>query len=628
MSLPFFLLVTLLGADDPTTAKDNFGDPLPAGAVARLGTVRFRLGGSVEAVIYSPDGKLIAAAGGNGRVRIWDLQGREVRTFVAGKGELKALAFSADGKLIAVGGDDDNGAVTVWNIADGKRVARLVGHESRLTSICFLNQGEELLTSDRRGFVRRWSVARQTEMGKWRPHIGNIEGFVVLPDGKTIISACYFDGLKRWNIDAPDKAMPFGPKLEDFGAIALSPDGRTVAIGAKENIFLIDIEKEKGIGMLSGHTDRLNSLAFSPDGQKLASGGEDWSARIWDVQTKKLLHEVQKKTLVVNAGNQVAVNAVAFSADGATLAVGSKEVTLRLWDVKTGEERFVTPGHTSLVIAASWSPDGKTIASASHVDTTVRLWDASTGQEKKLLLGHRGAINHVKFASDGKHLASAGAYEDNSVILWNAAGQEVHRWRELGAHFYQVEFSPKGDLLAAHAGKGIRIWDVTTGNERARWDEASGRVVRFSSDGTELCTVQDAQDMLVWNIAKGEVTRRIPLAGRSVFSLALSPEGKAAAIGFYTYQAALWDLVAGKQQHELAGHEGSVHTVDWSPNGKWVATGGDDRIVRIWDAKSGKLRQEFHGHEGTIFGLSFAPDSQRVVSASSDNTLLIWKLKD
>ncbi|KAL2859878.1 WD40 repeat domain-containing protein [Aspergillus lucknowensis] len=204
--------------------------------------------------------------------------------------------------------------------------------------------------------------------------------------------------------------------------------------------------------VLHGHTGSVNGVAFSPDGQTVASASGDRTVRLWDAATSVECHTLQGHTDSVNAGHTDSVNAVAFSPDGQTVASASGDGTIRLWDAATGVERRTLQGHMDWVWVVAFSLDGQTVASASR-DRTVRLWDAATGVEHHMLQGHRGLVWAVAFSPDGQTVASAS--EDRTIRLWDAATGIERGKHQLGVVVKTLSFSANSRLNTDHGSLSL-----------------------------------------------------------------------------------------------------------------------------------------------------------------------------
>ena len=219
--------------------------------------------------------------------------------------------------------------------------------------------------------------------------------------------------LNTFAQDSPQWHLPEGAKARlgkgTIQEIQYSPDGTRLAVAGSIGIWLYDTSTYQEVALLTGHTGWVLSVAFSPDGNTLASGSSDGTVRLWDARTGAHLQTL--------TGHTNRVESVAFSPDGNTLASGSYDGTVRLWDARTGAH-LQTLGHTDSVFSVAFSPDGNTIASGSR-DETVRLWDARTGADLQTLIGHTDSVFSVAFSPDGSTLASGSL--DDTVLLWDMA---------------------------------------------------------------------------------------------------------------------------------------------------------------------------------------------------------------
>lgn len=507
------------------------------------------------------------------------------------------------------------------------------GRARGVSVVTFSADGRTLVSGGYRdGQLILWDIAKKTRY--YLPDTADKDGTGVAaaalsPDGRYLASTGFEGGGWLWDVQAGYTVADLDIPVSAH-ALAFSPDGKLLAIGECGNVThpnpgplnvctagfiqLWDVQTRRPVGPpLTGHTDEINKVAFSPDGKLLASASNDKTVRLWDVRTRQPFRAPL-------TGHTDDVTSVTFSRDSKMVASGSADKSIRVWNVTSGQ--LVVPpltGHTDAVTGVAFDPQDDHLLVSSSLDATVRLWDPMTGYSiPDPLLGHQDGILDVAFSPDGLHIASAGL--DNTVILWNVRKDNA-LYRLFPSPFYPdvgyggyvgslaaesrqepMAFSPDGNFFASLNPFGvIYFWNVVTGqlvtqlsvdtSHNGRESNPYVMSLAFNAEGTELLSVNSDGTVTAWNTTTFQPTkltsRSIPLEHTA--AVTLSSDGRVLALGYNDGSIRLWDLEAAKPLGlPLQGHTKQILGLVFSSDNRVLASSSVDRTVRVWDVVTGQ----------------------------------------
>jgi WD40 repeat protein len=640
---------------DKVKQLDAHGDPLPEGALNRIGSIRLRHNGGIGLLSFAADGKSLLSLGGDQTFRRWDVAtGKELSRF-----EKKGLTIYLMPQVIERGGRFLGGGGMV---VGGRMIIDQYMGEGPPSPAAYSADGKILATLDTRNAALLIDTATGKTIRKYELKENQGHSLALTTDGK-VLAVSEGNGednyVHLWDVPG-DRELPnlkLG-KQRMANKLLFSDDGKMLASIMGGQIRLWDVTTGKRARLYEGHENIVTGIAFSSDGKYLASAGADGTVRVWETGS-----EEEVKKLAVMDKN---FTSVALSADGKYVLAGSDDQHIYRWNL-TNDECKPLDGHTMAVTALAVSPDGATLASADF-GGGIRLWDLETCKEKNTVKqperlhgfgvgtgeGGRslslwtaaGKVRHVdtltgverdsvklptdegllvEVAPDGSLACLISRGEEEGLRIWDGIkGQVLHTIAGHPGGTSAASFSPDSKLLVTSGADGtIRVWHAVSGKEVLHIANVNGMGVTFSPDG-KLLAIQCDEDVCLFEMATGKERCRLRAPGSANSAMCFSPDSKLLTTNSGDEVIRLWDVVHGKLLRGLIGHQGSVATVAFAPRGDVLASGSSDGTVRLWKVSSGEELRSFEGHQGSVQRVVFADDGRLIISAASDNCVIVW----
>jgi WD40 repeat protein len=641
-----------------TPGKDRNGDRLPPGAVARLGTTRFRLIGRPQALACSPDGRWLVTHEGKTIFLLDAATGKRGREFRGHTGTVLCLAYSPDGKAIASGAAGHS--FRVWDVVTGRELHRLQGGPAKRTTgyspfghVFFTPDGKSLVTHGADNLVRLWDLANGRERRRFTGDQDLVWAVALARDGKTLAALVTPPGadgktapdeVRVWEV-ATGKRIRQWPAPPDQAVRAFSPDLDVLITrpGTKPPYVLTVWDMATG---KARHTipEQACNVSYSADGKQLWALG-DFAASCWDIASGKGLRHFKLP-------RPYDLTHTALMPDGRTLVVWGWRQIIQFYDTTSGKERRRYGGHEWGIRALAFSPDAKVLASGATED--VRLWDVGGRKELRRLELDRSQgwpdwVEGLAFFPDGKRLLAGTA--NHGLHLWDVSADPTPARRVAGTGSAGTPIlSPDGKwLLVCNRNHGLAeftVLDAQSWKPRREWRMAGkhlwalavspdGRVVAASVGG-------DGQDALLrWEAATGQVQ---PLPGKQahhISALAYSADGRFLATVERHETTRLWETATGALRAVIDVNSSNA-VLALSPDNRFLAladAGRDERAAKgsttdkrdrnkvcLVDLATGKVVRRFAGHRGGATALAFSPEGKLLASGGYDTTVLLWEM--
>jgi WD40 repeat protein len=622
---------------DPTAipSLERF-DWQPKELVAVLGEHRGRQGSIAQSVAYSPDGKMVASGGGDGRIRIWDRVTMRQRHLLGTSVGVARIAFFADGKTMAA--CTAGATVQLWDMTgkEPKATTTLQKGSTPYYALAVSHDGKYVVAGGADTAVRVWALEEGI-----RSRAG-VDGKGPAGSGRESVTAKLL----------AEHIKHTGPVT----GLAFAPDGKSFASSSSDGtirLWAISGDKVLDRTVLQGHKGGVTCVAYSESGT-LASGGSDGTVRLWNLAASP----PREKTIITIGPSSV--TALAFGPKGSgVLAAGHGDYTVRVWTLgNTPRQKSLLEGHGGHIYDVAFAPAKSRISeiATASADWTVRLWPGSgpKPRDKFIRHGHWSHTYMVDFGPEGKRLVS-GSY-DTSLRMWDLNGKapkEQLVWKKDPVQTYALAFSPDGTGVAyGGSDTTVRLWEPDKRWIARKFVGHPGQVgaVAYSPDGKKLLTCS-LNTIRLFDVSSGKAEREMKHI-KAVNAIAFSPDGRYALSGAGAYEyknnqilvekgryvyadctTRLWDLDNGKELFRIKDQEVPVLSVAFRPDGRRIGYGIQDTygvqepVIRFYDLvdnKPGKMTKLQDRTYGYGYWLRYSPDGKTLVTVGINGKVILW----
>jgi len=665
-------VVPAAGTKGPGPRVDVFGDPLPAGAVARLGTMRLRHGEPVYTLAFSPDGKDVASGSSDGVIHVWDAATGKGRLRITDPSDLGGgpftgfdavtlVAFSPDGRHLAAARLNQRPAV--WDVRTGTKVRELGGPATRASWLRFSPDGKHVgfrEGGDRPGAVPTVVVSEVTagaratrvpdgtvlfpankdqflhvptgrgpatvrrlsdgaEVRRFEGGDGAAEA-VLSGDGRRLFVREAGGTIRAWDVATGKALVRFIGPGAGVSWVVPAADGSAVLTvsGEASRIALWDVGtgKRRWEAGTDPKRERITSAVVVPTGE-VVTGHRNGDVRAWDGATGR-----QSRTFRPQSGYEVRL---ALSPDGKTLATAVNyqyDLAVTLTDAATFEPKLPDRGHATRIRGIAFRPDGTQVATGAW-DGTVRVWDARTGRPvRKIESPYTGAL---AYGPDGKHLFVAGAWDGRIRVYDPDGGTLVRESDAKSGALRAVVVSADGRTVVT-AGSQVRAWAVDGKLVREFEAPAMALRVALSPDGESVAAAGLDGRLRVYGFRTGKKVFEAAGPSEQIGAIAFSPDGRLLAWSDGAHSIRLTDAATGREVATLRTKVDPLDCLTFSPDGKtlaWAST-QSTKETRVWEVRTGQLRRSLLGHDGPPGAVAYSPDGSLLVTAGPDGAALVW----
>ncbi|RKG87657.1 WD40 repeat domain-containing protein [Corallococcus sp. CA049B] len=565
------------------------------------------------------------------------------------QGSVLALAFTPDGRVLASGHYDS--VVRLWDVERGELLAELKGHTAEVHAVAFSPDGRWLASAGRPGELRVWDWRQGQPRAVIPGHTDVVLGLAFSPDGRRLASGGLDKAVRVWDFETGAEQLRF--EHDDYViAVAFSPDGRRLlSTSADRSARLWDLESRKELHRLVGHEEKVVAGAFSSDGMRIMTAAADRAVRFWDARSGQLTDVFRNSgdvsvaaidggfQLLVQGGwdgrvqlidghggallermdaHQAFVMSVSLSPDGRTFASGGMDGLLAVWRRPEVPAQVLLRGPGVWVEALAFSQDRELMTGS---EDGWRRWRIAEGRELRPEGGGAEAAVSLAVSPDRERIA-VGTLKGRALVLDARSGRVLLELPGGSGSVRAVAFSPDGALLAVAGDPDIQLWSVADSRPVGLLQGHTGKVwaLAFDSTGRRLASGSKDTTVRTWDVERRQPLLRLDM-GEPVRAVVFTPSEPHLVTAGMRQPLRVWDVTEGRLLKTLGEKTVGVLALAVSPDGRFLASSGMDAGVKVWGLPSGEQLGTLTGQQGFLAALAFSPDGALLVSAASDQTL-------
>lgn len=583
---------------------------------------------AIQHLAWSKDASKIYVTNSDRSIAVFDSKtGLQVFANARERGMIYAMALSPDQSMMAIGGDltDEANtiAIKIYSTKDWKLLQTLIGHQNSIVSLTFHAGGNLLVSASAKpeAAIKVWNIAQKSAVTQYLGHTNDILGVAITASGHSLATISLDGSIRQWQTSQVKPPKTLFQGKAPIWCLATN-DTRYLAVGADQSAILRDLTTGKEVQKYTEHQAAVTAGCFRHDGAEIATGGAgDFAIRLWDTATGK--------TNATLKGHTGVITALIYSPDGKRLYSASADKTIRIWNLADKKQLFKLDQHRSVVTSLALNLEGTLLASGG-ADNIIRIWRTHDASELRSLIGHVGAITGLAYSPGGNLLASVGA--DGITKIWDPSTRS-DPLRTLSGHTGQlmaVAFSPNHKFLAtAGADATIRIWNMNNGSEMRALQGHSDWVtsLAFLGDSEGLLSASVDGSIKLWTESKAFE----PLVfghDQPINYLAMTFAGDLLASGSDEGRILLWNPETGEEQGSMSNHQVGIKALAFSNDGKRLVSADRDLYLKLWEVPARREVQSFLCKSDGIHRLAFLQGDRGVIGSTGSSNVAAWKLEE